>query len=93
MLLKCAGKENSKTNQQDAIDGSLVYKKYCILCHGAEGNMGINGSKDIRVSLLTIEERKVLIREGKNAMTPFKGVLTDGEIQAVAAYTMTMKIK
>ena len=91
LIIACAGKENTKADNKGTVDGQLVYKKYCVLCHGADGNMGVNGSKDINASILTLEERKVLIREGKNLMTPFKGVLTEEEIHAVSAYTMTMK--
>lgn len=91
LIIACAGKENTKVNSNDITDGQLVYKKYCVLCHGADGKLGVNGSKDINASLLTLEERKVLIREGKKLMTPFKGVLTEEEIHAVSAYTMTMK--
>jgi len=93
IIWACAGKGNNANADAAAIDGSQVYKKYCVLCHGAEGNLGVNGSKDIRVSALTRDERMELIRHGRNAMTPFSGVLSEEEIKAVADYTMTMKIK
>jgi mono/diheme cytochrome c family protein len=37
------------------------------------------------------DERVALIKTGKNLMTPFEGILSDGEIAAVAAYSMTLK--
>ena len=91
LILACAGKENTKVNPKDVADGQLIYKKYCVLCHGIDGKLGVNDSKDINLSTLTLEERKVMIRDGKKLMTPFEGVLTEEEIHAVAAYTMTMK--
>ncbi|HUR31467.1 MAG TPA: cytochrome c, partial [Saprospiraceae bacterium] len=75
MIIACAGKDNVKNEKAGAaVDGAQIYKKYCVLCHGADGNLGVNGSKDIRASLLTRDERMELIRHGKNAMTPFSGV-------------------
>lgn len=90
LIFACAGKDQSNAST-DTADGAMIYKKYCILCHGADGKLGLNGSKDITASQLTKEERMVLIRNGKGAMTPFKGILSEEEIEAVADYTMTLK--
>ena len=89
IIIACAGKEKSGTDS--ALNGEAIYKKYCILCHGADGKLGLNGSKDISASTLSLEERKVLITNGKNTMTPFGGILSEEEIHAVASYTMTLK--
>jgi len=90
IIIACAEKD-SKVAADGTVDGSMIYKKYCILCHGANGKLGINGSKDITASTLTKEERMVLITNGKNAMTPFGGILSKEEIEAVAEYTFTLK--
>ena len=89
-ILACAGKEKTPDTAQ-AVDGASVYKKYCVLCHGSDGKLGVSGSKDITASKLTKAERMELIRNGKNTMTPFGGVLSDAEIEAVAEYTFTIK--
>ena len=89
MIIACAGKEQKTSN--GPVDGAAIYKKYCTLCHGADGKLGLNGSKDITISQLSLEERKVLITNGKNTMTPFGGILSEDEIHAVATYTMTLK--
>ncbi len=91
MIMACAGKENAKANSGDLSAGEHVYKKYCVICHGQDGRLGVNGSKDITVSTLTKGERIELIKNGKSLMTPFEGILSEAEIAAVAAYTMTMK--
>src|SRR5687768_2326811 len=91
LILACTGKEKRPTDHSAAFDGAAIYKKYCILCHGADGKLGVNGSKDVTVSTLSKGERIELIKNGKNAMTPFKGILKDEEIEAVAEYTMSMK--
>lgn len=90
-MLIIACNQNKQDSTSAAVDGQAIYKKYCILCHGADGKLGINGAKDITVSTLTEAERSLLIKTGKNTMTPFEGVLTPEEIQAVAAFSMTIK--
>jgi len=73
-----------------AADGAKLYKQYCIVCHGADGKLGLNGAKDLTTSKLTEAERIVQVTEGKNAMTPFKQVLSPEEIKAVVAYTFIL---
>lgn len=91
IVIACAGKEPSKN--ASAPDGEAIYKKYCILCHGVDGKLGLNGSKDLSVSKVTEAERVVQITKGKNTMTPFEGILSTQEIKAVAAYSMTLTKK
>jgi len=72
-------------------EGKKIFDTYCILCHGADGKLGLNGSKDLTISILTPEERINQITNGKGLMTPFKEILTEAEIKAVASYTETLK--
>jgi len=89
LIFACSGKESSKSTS--TTDGEAIYKKYCTICHGVNGKLGLNGSKDITISKLTEPERIVQITKGKNTMTPFEGILSPEEIKAVAAYSMTLK--
>ncbi len=89
LLWACGAKESTNTNC--VVDGEQVYKKYCLLCHGVDGKLGLNGAKDLTASPLSKAERIVLIKNGKNAMTPFEGLLSESEIEAVAEYTMQLK--
>lgn len=73
------------------LEGKKTFETYCILCHGADGKLGLNGSKDLSISTLTIEEKITQITNGKNTMTPFKDILTADEIKAVAEYTVSLK--
>jgi mono/diheme cytochrome c family protein len=68
-------------------DGMAVFRKNCITCHGADGRLGLNGAKDLTASKLSLNERIHIITNGKNLMTPFKALLTEAEIKAVAEYT------
>ena len=90
-ILACAGKEKPTSGTVSVAEGETVYKKYCIVCHGADGKLGVNGAKDITVSKLTLEEREAQIKKGKNTMTPFEGILSDSQIKSVAAYSLTLK--
>jgi len=90
-IIACAGKEKKAPGEVSVAEGEHVYKKYCIICHGSDGKLGINGAKDITVSKLTLEEREIQIKKGKNTMTPFEGVLTEEQIKSVALYSMNFK--
>ncbi len=87
LVIACGGKQPVSS----AIDGATIYKTRCILCHGSDGKLGLNGAKDISASILSVEQRVELIKTGKNTMTPFEGILTPEEMQAVANYSMTLK--
>ena len=76
-----------------APDGMAVFRKYCVLCHGADGKLGLNGAKDLSKSALPLEERIKVVTNGRKLMTPFGEILSPEEIQAVAAYTLTLQQK
>ncbi len=71
--------------------GAKVFQKNCVLCHGIDGKLQFNGAKDITKSTLTLDERILLVTNGRKTMTAFKGILSEKKIKAVAAYTMKMK--
>ena len=80
-----------KNNKAAAILGKQVYKKNCVICHGVDGKLGLNNSKDLTVSKLTKEERITMVKNGKGTMTAFGAILKPQEIEAVVAYTFTLK--
>lgn len=71
--------------------GSKIFQENCITCHGAGGDAAINGAKNLKISALSMEERINRIANGKGLMTPFKNILSEAEIKAVAEYTMELK--
>jgi cytochrome c6 len=89
-IYACSKNERSE-KESATTEGLGIYKKYCLSCHGVDGRLGLNGSKDLTISKLTEAERIIQVTEGKNTMTPFKGILSPEEIKAVAAYTLTLK--
>ncbi|MEO6036911.1 MAG: cytochrome c [Saprospiraceae bacterium] len=72
-------------------DGMAVFRQNCVICHGADGKLGLNGAKDLTASTRPLEERIQIITQGKNLMTPFGTILSPEEIAAVAAYTLQLK--
>lgn len=84
-----------KTSQAGAPapDGMAVFRKNCVVCHGSNGNLGLNGAKDLSQSTLTAAERTAIVTNGKNLMTPFGKILSPEEIDAVVLYTLTFSEK
>jgi cytochrome c6 len=89
-IYACANKSGHQSANQ-AEPGARIYKQYCLVCHGPDGKLGLNGAKDLTVSKYSEAERIIQVTDGKGAMTPFKNVLTPEEIKAVVAYTLTLK--
>lgn len=73
------------------VDGARVFKINCALCHGEDGKLGANNSKDLTLCKMTLDERIVQITNGKGTMAPYGSLLTKAEIKAVAEYTMNFK--
>ncbi len=72
-------------------NGEQIYKAACVTCHGPDGKLGLVGAKDLTLSTLSHAEKVDLITNGKGNMTPFKGQLSEQEIEAVATYVDSMK--
>ncbi len=76
---------------QEAASGEKIYKQYCVICHGVYGDMGVNGAANLSASPLSLEERILVITNGRNTMTPFSSLLSEEKIKAVAEYTEQLK--
>jgi len=89
IVLACGDNEDEATRfKTDNILGANTFTKNCIICHGRNGNLQLNGAKDLATSTLSLEERILLINNGRKTMTAFKGILNDKKIEAVAKYTI-----
>lgn len=82
--------QRSAPAQPPPQDGIQIFRTKCVLCHGADGTLGVNGAKNLQLSTYSLEERKLIILQGKGVMTGFQDQLTPAEIHAVAEYTMTL---
>lgn len=91
---RAAAVQSSKTPAAPTSpDGMAIFRQYCVVCHGADGKLALNGAKDLTISTLTLEERINIITNGKKLMTPFNEILTPEEIKAVAEYTQTLVVQ
>lgn len=88
ITIACGDKKKSGSS---FVDGGKIYKTNCVICHGEDGKLGLNNSKDLTKSTLSMEDRVEQITNGKGAMTGFGTLLTEEEIKAVAAYTYKLK--
>jgi len=73
------------------VDAKKKYKMFCAACHGFTGDLNVNGAKDLTMSKIGLEESVAQVYHGKGLMTPFKGILKDEEIVAVAKYIETLR--
>jgi len=86
LILSCSENDSKKN-----ISGKDIFKKNCVICHGVDGTLGLNGAKDLTKSTLSIDEKILQVTNGKGLMTPFKNILTETEIKQVVDYVQTMK--
>ncbi len=83
-----------------AVDGAEVFKKNCVMCHGADGK-GFPALKTPNFtdpkwqSSIKDGEMKEVIKNGKKGtpMPAFSGKLSDEEISAVIAHIRSLKSK
>ena len=95
-IVACGGgKEKSKGSSSDSgtsvVNAEKIFKSNCMLCHGEDGKLGLNNSKDLTISKLSLEERIDIVTNGKNTMVGFSSLLDKDEIKVVAEYTFTLK--
>jgi mono/diheme cytochrome c family protein len=50
---------------------------------GAMARLGLNGAKDLTLSMLTKEEMIATVEQGRGAMMPYRDILSSKEIDAV----------
>lgn len=100
IIIACGSTDDKKSSKSTSTasakaenkpDGEKIYKTYCVTCHGVRGDMGASGAFNLTTSVLTLEERIEVITNGRNTMTPFKSLLDEEKIKAVAEFTMTLK--
>ena len=93
-LAEMSKKQKSKsmsTISESTVNGAELYNKSCVSCHGADGKLALVGAKDLSQSVMDLNAKMEIIKNGKNAMGPFGGILNDEQIKAVAEYTETLK--
>ena len=74
-------------------NGKKIYNRYCVVCHGDEGNAKIGGALDLSISTLSFEDKTAIIKNGSENkhMRAFGDDLNEKEIEAVAKHVETLK--
>ncbi|MDX9749556.1 MAG: cytochrome c [Flavobacteriales bacterium] len=95
-LLACGGGDTAQAGAaapraDAAVDGRQLYVSNCQLCHGDDGKLGLNNAKDLTASTLSRAEMVAIVKYGRNAMTPFRHILSPAEVDAVVDYVRTLK--
>ena len=91
--------EFKATNEAAVVRGSIVFKTYCLLCHGADGEGDGRAAKihnpkpaNLTLSILNDEQKETIIRGGgasigrSPVMPAWDEHLTDEQIADVVAY-------
>ena len=76
----------------DPFAGSAIYTEYCVNCHGGDGAGEIAGTPSFRGGRLMMKSNMELInrvRNGKDLMPSFGGVLSEEQIDDVVTYIRT----
>ena len=83
--------EDTPTPSPGTINSKDLYTTRCAACHGMDGTMSVGGSKPLNTSILKEEEIISQIKNGKGAMPPFQGRLSDEEISALSKFILTFR--
>lgn len=75
---------------RELTSGEDIYRRYCVNCHGIDGSLSHSGALDLTRSRLPLEGRIDIIRHGRVTMMGFESVLTEAQIDSVAAYTLKL---
>jgi uncharacterized membrane protein SirB2 len=81
--------ESVKEVQLD--NAKAIFNQLCSACHGINGDIDTGGTSNLTISNLDLKERINVIKQGSGLMPGFQKQLTDQEINALAAYTLTLK--
>jgi len=83
----------TKTDEHSTgtINPSELYKANCVVCHGADGSMGMNGAKNLKESTLQKEQIIKQVTYGKGMMAGFENRLSASEIDQLADYILTLR--
>lgn len=101
IALACGGGEDmaseappaAATKTQKEVNVKKLWKVNCITCHGARGDMGVNGAANLQESDKDLDYRINIITNGSEngVMVAYKEVLEPEEIEALAKYTMEFR--
>jgi cytochrome c6 len=84
---------SSTSQAADTIKGGELYAKHCASCHGASGISVMPDAPNFAREEGLLQPDPILlfsIKNGKNAMPAYQGILSDQEILDVIVYLRTL---
>jgi len=67
-------------------EGKIIFEAKCVLCHGADGKLMLNGAKDLSVSKISSIEILEIVSKGKGLMPAFSEELDEKQLKALTIY-------
>lgn len=90
--LSCSSKQDGDNASGTQSVGKTLYDNNCTQCHGSDGKLGNSGATDLSTSVLSDEESKKRIKNGRNAMPPMAEVLgSEANMDSVVNYIKTFR--
>ncbi|MBL0018380.1 MAG: SirB2 family protein [Bacteroidia bacterium] len=87
---KAIDTEKAGVDMEKVKAGQPLYEKYCVLCHGSDGAAGIQGAKNLQVSVLVDADILSIIKNGKGMM-PANPDLNDAQVEQVKEYVKYLR--
>jgi cytochrome c6 len=94
MLVACGGGSAPAPEAEARVsNGEVIFNSQCAMCHGRAGDLGLNGAKDLTRSTLPEAEVTAVVTNGRNAMMPYKTILSPEQVKEVVQHTLTLRKK
>ncbi len=73
-------KDTFKEDKPEPRSGETLYMIHCESCHGLEGDKGISGAANLKISKFNNAQILSVIKNGnQKGMMPFRNIITDKE--------------
>jgi len=94
-LLGCGGTSSAEPYgnmpEKEMLPGQITFIQHCKLCHGANGDLGLSGAANLKISVLTKEEVAQVVTNGRKAMPAWGQQLTPEQINQVSEYVLSLR--
>lgn len=71
--------------------GEKIFEAKCVACHGNDGTAGIANAANLQTSQLSNAAIVNTVSNGRGGMPSFKSQLSEGDIQDLANYVITLR--
>jgi mono/diheme cytochrome c family protein len=72
-------------------EGQVLFKEYCVRCHGNDGTRGMFGAKNLQRSVLSDEAIIQQMLRGKGFMPSFRKKLSEKDMLSIVKYVKSLR--